>query len=285
MSSAGSRNTVRLDEVLGKGWVEYWYQPKINLKRRQLVGLETFARVRHPELGVLPAKDMLPGADSAALVELSEQALIAALKTGETLRQAGLADICFSVNMTVDALIRLPIAGLAKKYSAIEAGPKLVFDLGEPEAMAYIPEIHAIEKNLKRRGFHLAIDDFGAAFLASKDVGEKLDHALNIVCGKFRRLAGGRLAEMKLYPALVANCNKSERKRKICENIIRLAHSMGSAAVAIGIENRRDLETLENLRCDVGQGFLLGEPMSEQALLASLQKCAVRREAKKGKAA
>jgi len=286
MGAAGGQKTERLDEALRQGWVEYWYQPKINLKRRQLAGLETFARIRHPGQGILAAKELLPGASAAAMTELSERALIAALKTNRSLREIGIADICFSVNMTVDGLKRIPIAGLAKKYAGIEESPKLVFDVNEREVMDRIPDTYAIEKNLKRHGFRLAIDDFGSSFLSIRERGQELERVLNVVCGKFRKLAGGLFAEMKLDPALVANCNKSERKRMICENIIRLAHSMGSAAVAISLESKRELETMENMRCDIGQGFLLGEPMSEQMLLSSLRQRAVRRETKpKGRTA
>lgn len=271
---------VRLDEALEKGWVEFWYQPKVNLLRKQLAGLETFARLRHPELGVLAAKEILPVAKTETVTALSEQALIAALRTGQNLREIGISDINFAINMRIDALVRLPLNGLVQKYGGIDSNPKLIFDISEKEVMAHIPEIHAVEKKIKRHGFNLAIDDFGAAFLATKEIGAALDRTLNALCEKFRKLAGGKFAEMKLNQSIVAHCNKSERKRKICENIVRLAHSMGAAAVAVGIEKNAEFETLQTLKCDIGQGFLLGEPMTERTLIASLRQRAVRRDIK-----
>ncbi len=50
------RPSIEIDEALRKGWFEFWYQPKIDLKRKCLAGAEALARIRHPKLGVL-----LPG--------------------------------------------------------------------------------------------------------------------------------------------------------------------------------------------------------------------------------
>ncbi len=48
---------IDLDEALRNGWIEFWYQPKIDLRKKQLVGAEAFARARHPQYGVLmPAR-------------------------------------------------------------------------------------------------------------------------------------------------------------------------------------------------------------------------------------
>jgi EAL domain-containing protein (putative c-di-GMP-specific phosphodiesterase class I) len=284
MGGAKSKSSeLRLDEALAKGWVEFWYQPKINLLRKQLAGLETLARVRHPELGVVAAKAIMATATTEAATALSEQALISALKTSQRLREIGLSEVSFAINMQFDALVRLPLNGLTQKYCGLDSPPRLIFDIGEKQVMAHISEIHAVEKKLKRHGFNLAIDDFGAAFMATREVGDALHHTHNVVCENFRRLAGGKFAEMKLNQSIVAHCNKSERKRKICENIIRLAHSMGANAVAVGIEKKKDLETLEELKCDTGQGFLLGAPISEQDLVSSLRQRAVKRDNTKPK--
>src|SRR5262249_34175131 len=55
--SATVSGQISLDEALGNNWLEFWYQPKIDLRKKQLAGVETFARVRHPQHGI-----MLPGA-------------------------------------------------------------------------------------------------------------------------------------------------------------------------------------------------------------------------------
>ena len=65
MAPASSGVKIELAEALKNNWVEFWYQPKIDLRRKQLAGAEAFARVCHPEHGVLPPASFMPGADEA----------------------------------------------------------------------------------------------------------------------------------------------------------------------------------------------------------------------------
>jgi CheY-like chemotaxis protein len=55
-----------LDEILANGWLQFYYQPKLDLRRKSVVGAEVLARCRHPELGVIPPGAFLPDADEAA---------------------------------------------------------------------------------------------------------------------------------------------------------------------------------------------------------------------------
>jgi soluble P-type ATPase len=72
--------SVTLDEALANDWIEFWYQPKINLAKKQIAGVETFARVRHPELGTLPPSIFMQGATENDLMRLTHLALSAALE-------------------------------------------------------------------------------------------------------------------------------------------------------------------------------------------------------------
>ena len=66
---------VELDEALRNSWIEFWYQPKIDLRKKQLAGVEAFARCRHPQFGILPPGAFMPGATESELLALSEHAL------------------------------------------------------------------------------------------------------------------------------------------------------------------------------------------------------------------
>src|SRR5262245_12233678 len=55
------RPRIDIDEALQHGWIEIWYQPKIDLKRKCLAGAEALARVRHPQHGLLLPGTFLPG--------------------------------------------------------------------------------------------------------------------------------------------------------------------------------------------------------------------------------
>jgi EAL domain-containing protein (putative c-di-GMP-specific phosphodiesterase class I) len=77
-------------------------------------------------------------------------------------------------------------------------------------------------------------------------------------------------SELKLDRALVRGCGTDDRRKAICKHIIDLAHSLGSVAVGVGIERQAELKTLQELQCDVGQGYLFGRPMSEERFLMLL---------------
>ena len=80
---------IALDKALSNGWIEFWYQPKIDLRKKQLVGVEAFARARHPHGGVLMPSAFLPGATEADLIALSEQALAQTLKAARNFTKLG----------------------------------------------------------------------------------------------------------------------------------------------------------------------------------------------------
>ena len=91
---------IELEEALKSGWIEFWYQPKIDLRKKQLAGVEAFARCRHPQFGILPPGAFMPGATEAELLALSEQALTSALQTGLNFSKLGI-NLRFAVNIPV----------------------------------------------------------------------------------------------------------------------------------------------------------------------------------------
>ena len=78
-----------LDEALENNWIEYWYQPKIDLRRKQLVGAEAFVRARHPEYGrVLPIA-FLPGATDHDLLSLARHTVTSVLEAEAKFSELG----------------------------------------------------------------------------------------------------------------------------------------------------------------------------------------------------
>ncbi len=91
---------VRLDltEALDKNWIEFWYQPKIALRKKQLAGAEAYARARHPQHGIVKPSAFMPDASDAAVLRLSELALRSALKAGINFSRLGI-NLRLTVNM------------------------------------------------------------------------------------------------------------------------------------------------------------------------------------------
>jgi EAL domain-containing protein (putative c-di-GMP-specific phosphodiesterase class I) len=246
-----------LDEALTHEWIEFWYQPKIDLSKRQISGVETFARVKHPELGTLPPAVFMRGATEADLLHLTEHALAAALRAAANFTQVGI-NLRVAVNVPVRALFDLPIARMVG-----ELGPKtsrwpgLLLDVTVDQLSADFGRVQAIGPALSSSNVQLAIDDFGSG---------------NIPVAKINELPVG---ELKLDRRFVNGCADDPARAKVCGGVIELAHRLGCIAVAVGIENIADMKAIGAMGCDLGQGFLFGQPMPEDELIGMLLKRAI----------
>ena len=244
---------IDLDQALSKGWIEFWYQPKIDLRKKQLVGAEAFARARHPTLGILLPSAFTPGAKESSLVALSEMALTSSLKTALSFAKLGV-NLRMAVNIPVEALVKLAIADIVQAYSPqFEKWPGLIIDVSEEQILPDLALAYDLTKRLQHLNVKLAIDDFGRGY------------------SSLARLKESPFAELKLDRSFVIDCGTDKVKAPLCRTVIDLAHNFGSAAAAIGIEKASDALALVSMGCDLGQGFLLGQPMPGDRFVALLR--------------
>jgi EAL domain-containing protein (putative c-di-GMP-specific phosphodiesterase class I) len=244
---------VDLGEALAKNWIEFWYQPKIDLRKKQLVGVEAFARVRHPEHGVLPPEAFIPAASDANLIALSEFALGEALKASINLGKIGVS-LRMAVNMPVNALRQVAIVDIVQSYRPrFDRWPGLLIDVTEEQVVADFELARDTAAQLAPLDIKFAIDDFGRDYSA------------------VMRLSDLSFAELKLDRSFVTGCGTDQTSAPLCKAAIDLAHSFGSIAVGVGIERASDAMALVGMGCDYGQGFLLGQPMPEERFIALLR--------------
>jgi EAL domain-containing protein (putative c-di-GMP-specific phosphodiesterase class I) len=272
--------TPGLHEALRENRVEFWYQPKIDLQQKRLIGVESFARFRAADGQVLSPAELMQGAAKRDIVALTERALVSALQTSVNLCEIGV-DVRLAINVSVAALNRLPIVEIVQKHRP--RGGKcmgLVFDVSEEQVLNSVGEMKKISGQLRRCGFSVAVDDFGASIKSTLIDRVAWSERIDRTFAAIGQLKDVQFAEMKLARSLVENCNTDQSRRDICKHIIDLAHNFGSAAVGVGLERPGELKTLQELRCDVGQGFLFGKPMSEEELLVMLWERGVRTQPK-----
>jgi EAL domain-containing protein (putative c-di-GMP-specific phosphodiesterase class I) len=248
---------VDLGEALAKQWIEFWYQPKIHLRKKQLIGVEAFARVRHPEHGVLPPEAFIPAASEAHLVALSELALGRALKASINFAKIGV-NLRMAVNMPVVALRKVDVVEIVQYHqSRFERWPGLLIDVTEDQVVNDFELVRGMAARLEPLNVKLGIDDFGRDYSA------------------VMRLSDLPFAEIKLDRSFVTGCGTDSSSAPLCKAAIELAHSFGSIAVGVGLERASDALALVGMGCDYGQGFLLGQPMPEDRFIALLRQRAV----------
>jgi EAL domain-containing protein (putative c-di-GMP-specific phosphodiesterase class I)/CheY-like chemotaxis protein len=251
--AAPQAGRVGLSEALDNGWIEFWLQPKIDLRKKKLAGIEAFARCRHPQFGVLLPGAFMPGAAEAELERLSELAVAGALKADLRLSKLGI-HMRFAVNVPMSALVKLPIADLVRAHrSEHDQWPGLIIDVTEDQIVKDLPLAIELAEALATVSVKLAIDDFGRGYSA------------------LARLKALPFAEIKLDRTFVKDCGTDKVNAPLCKTVIDLAHTFGSHAVAIGIEKAADALALTSMGCDIGQGFLLGQPMPEDRFVSLLR--------------
>jgi EAL domain-containing protein (putative c-di-GMP-specific phosphodiesterase class I) len=245
---------VTLAEALRRGWLELWYQPKIDLRARVFAGAEGYVRARHPEHGVVPPDGLFGGASPEDMLALTQHVLATAMRDWSLFASVGLP-IRFSINVPVVALAKLPLATIISQHRPKASNwPGLVLELGEDEVMQDLLLVQRMEKELRPHGISFAVDDFGRAYSAV------LQQARDIT-----------FAELKIDRSFVANCDSDRMNAGLCETIIALAHRIGSKAVAEGIETALELKALHRMGCDLGQGYLFARPMPRDHFLNLLR--------------
>jgi EAL domain-containing protein (putative c-di-GMP-specific phosphodiesterase class I)/CheY-like chemotaxis protein len=244
---------IDLDEAMANNWLEFWYQPKIDLRRKQLAGAETFVRAKHPQHGYLPPNAFMPGAAESSVISLAERSLINALKAAQTFAKIGV-NLRLAVNMPVAALVKVPIADIVRAHRpAAENWAGLIVDVPEDQIVRDLGLATELTTKLAPLNVRLAIDDFGHS------------HAL---LAKMKELP---FAELKLDRSFVVDCGTDKINAPRCKSAIDLAHTFGSVAVAIGVEKASDAFALVSMGCNYGQGFLFGQPMPEERFVSLLR--------------
>jgi EAL domain-containing protein (putative c-di-GMP-specific phosphodiesterase class I)/CheY-like chemotaxis protein len=256
-----SLTLVGLDESLAKGWLELWYQPKIDLRSNAIVGAEGLIRCRHPVHGILSPASFLPGAGESSHAALTEHVMITALTDFDDIAKTGMR-LHAAVNTSIGALANLQLPSLIREHRSRSTDwPGLILEVTESEVVRDVALMHEIATQLRIYGITFAIDDFGEGF------------------SSFARLRDVPFVELKLDRSFVRDSGSDPRNAGICQTIINLAHNFGALAVAEGLENAADLQAVQRMGCDIGQGFFLARPMPKASFIALLEQRALQKQA------
>jgi EAL domain-containing protein (putative c-di-GMP-specific phosphodiesterase class I)/FixJ family two-component response regulator len=243
---------ITLEQALENGWLELWYQPKVDLRTGATTGAEGLIRARHPEHGVVAPYVFLPEASDQALAQLTERVILDALHDWQSFHAAGFPlQLC--VNAPASALLAMPIASLVRQNRPKEVTwPGLVLELTEDQVLENIPRAQEIAAQLKIYDVGLSLDDFGQGH------------------SSLARLRDLPFESLKIDRSFVSGCPADPAKLELCRTIVSMAQRFGCTVVAEGIETQAELDAIRDLGCEYGQGYLLGRPMTRGDLINKL---------------
>lgn len=242
-----------LDSALKNGWLELWYQPKIDLKTKLMRGAEALIRLRHPEHGLVQPGSFLPRPGDALYYPLTEFVLRRALSDWLTFADHRMTSQ-LAINVPASVLQRPDfVATLRRHLPDHPQFPGLIVEITEDEALGDPELAREIAVQLKLYNVNVSIDDFGSGF------------------SSLSRLKELPFAELKLDRSFVHGCADDARKRAMCEAVADLARRFKITSVAEGVETRDDLRVVSELGYDLAQGFYFAQPMRRPDFIALIE--------------
>jgi diguanylate cyclase (GGDEF)-like protein len=224
------------------------FQPKVDLVTSTVIGAEALARWQHPVHGWVSPADFIQLAEESGLIkQLTDQILTSSVRTLSGWHAAGHL-LSVAVNLSTHDLLDegLPkrIANLLERYE-VEAR-FLTLEITESALLADTPRTKGTIERLDQLGVRMSLDDFGTGYSS---------------LGYLRRLP---VAELKVDQSFVKNLLLDEQDAVIVKSTIDLGHNLGLQVVAEGIENMPILTRLQELGCDIAQGYGISRPLAPE---------------------
>ena len=259
---------IDLGHALRAGWVEFAYQPKIELRRRHVVGIEMFVRVRHPFHGLLSGSVVLPGAEDRAIAQLTVFAIRWALQAGEVLALEGVR-LPITINVPANAVMPQALASLLPSPEQSENWPGLILDVPKRDLLANHAHFARVMPELAALRLKLAADDFCGNLrqLMRSTNPEALYDEMEALSRHLTKLKELALVELKLDRELILGCGEDKGRAMLCELVVELIHQLGGKAVAVGVEKHADAAVLREIGCDIAQGYVFSEPVGLEQLI------------------
>jgi EAL domain-containing protein (putative c-di-GMP-specific phosphodiesterase class I)/CheY-like chemotaxis protein len=235
---------VHVPEALHAGWLELWYQPKIDARTLVRCGAEALVRMRHPTWGVVPPGYFIPEDDDPDFLRLSEFVIDRAMEDWRyLLDQQSPTDI--SINLPVSFIRNhRAMRDLRHRMPTHPAFGGLLIEINSTEVIDNLDLLIEFTKKMRLHNVGVSIDDLGTDWPA------------------LMGLDTFPFAELKVDRQFVTGCANDRLKRTVCRHIIELAKGYGVRVVAKGVETRADFVAANEMGFDLVQGYLFGKPMA-----------------------
>ena len=223
-----------------------FYQPQIDLKTREVVGMEALLRWNHPQKGLISPSDFIPILERTGLiravglsVEKNVCRQIAAWrKERRPINQKTINCCIYELN---NPAMLEELLAVIREYDVDSS--LIGIEITERVATRQIEEVQKLLQSLSDAGITILLDDFGTGY-SSLSLLQRLP--IDIV---------------KIDHSFVQSMLDDQYSASLVRAIITMCHDTDKKVLAEGIETEAQLKFLVDLGCDFGQGFLLGRPV------------------------
>ncbi len=246
-----SKGRVRLDldtalhKALERQELVLFYQPKIDVRTSQMIGVEALMRWRRDGKLVQPS-DFIPLAEATGLInEMSIWAITEAARQSRIWQDRYGFDASIAVNLPSRIFERSDLVDLIESILEAEGVTPSAIELEITETglmkdlQGVVPSLH----KLNQLGIEISIDDFGTGY------------------SSLAYLTSLPISELKIDRSFVRDLGSTPQSSAVVSAIIALARALGLRVIAEGVEQVSQMEVLYNLGCQICQGFLFARPM------------------------
>lgn len=243
------RNAIELDELI------VYYQPKVNISTRKIIGFEALVRWQHPELGMVSPAQFIPLAEETGLiVPIGEWVLETACRQSQAWADAGLDAPVMAVNLSPVQFRQPELCEIVANILERTGMPanRLELEVTESMLMHDLKDTINTLQRLKASGIYLSIDDFGTGY------------------SSLSYLKGFPIDALKIDRSFVRDITANPDDAAIATSIILMGRSLNMKVIAEGVETESQLAFLKVLQCDEIQGYLISPPVPAEKAEAFL---------------
>lgn len=237
-------------QALQNDKLELYLQPKLCLRSNAIVGAE--ALIRWPDRkSTVPIDRLVAMAEQTGLIKpLTRWVLERAIVVRQQLLEQG-HPIGISVNISPNNLREPEFPLYVQRLMASHPQHRGHITLEVTETSMMLDPINSLRalQSLDATGIPLSIDDFGSGYSSLSYI---------------KQLPA---REIKIDRSLVTELPSQSEDRVIVQTTINMCHSLGYQVVAEGVENQDTMALLQEMGCDMVQGFILSKPMPIDTLI------------------
>lgn len=234
---------------------ELFYQTQHDINDKRIIGVEALIRWPKPQGGFVFPDEFIPLAEESGLIiPLGEWIINRACRDGKKLNQLA-GPLTIAINLSTRQFDDPELLDKIIDSCHLNDLPHHLIELEVTESLL----LNDMDKGVKtldgmrKQGFNIALDDFGTGY-------SSLFYLKNLP-----------VTSIKIDKSFTAGLPDEKKDAAIVEATIQLAHSLNLDVVAEGIETEEQLTYLQQCRCDISQGYLLGKPQALDRLIQQLE--------------
>jgi diguanylate cyclase (GGDEF)-like protein len=250
-----SKNDLRLDTELHKALANkelfLLYQPQIALDSEKIMGVEALIRWNNPKSGLISPALFIPLAENNGLImPIGEWVIDQACEQLEEWKDTPMEHLSISINISAKQLLHQNLHSYIRRaITRTGINPALLeLEITESTIMENINETIEILRDLKTLGVSIAIDDFGTGY-SSLSYLKKLP-----------------IDKLKIDREFIKGIPEDQDDIAITRAIVSLAKSLGLKIIAEGPERGEHIEFLQEVECDIAQGYYYSKPISSKGV-------------------